>query len=167
MRCGKKPGLQIFQKAILRATEALPKLYEIVNQLCNVKYILTYKFNQDCLENLFGRLRTKGGLYDHPSPLVTLYRLRDIILSADVGNVSKNSNTLTDEKEMFFLGTLLKQAKVPAPKVTPTPDEMLLIPTDEDPESLILEEIEVDNPLIDMPHISGLTEMQEYRCEWH
>lgn len=162
LRCGKKPGLQIFQKAIIRATEALPKLYDIVNKLCNVKYILTYKLNQDCLENLFGRLRTKGGLYDHPSPLVTLYRLRDVILSTDVGNVSKNSNTLADdENEMFFLATLLQKAKVPAPKLIPTPDEMLLIPTDEDPETVILEEIEVDDPLIDMPHTSRLTEMAE------
>ncbi|KAK7603325.1 hypothetical protein V9T40_003324 [Parthenolecanium corni] len=37
-----KPGLQIFQKVIIRATEALPKLYETVNTLC--KELVSTKF---------------------------------------------------------------------------------------------------------------------------
>ncbi|KAK7574185.1 hypothetical protein V9T40_011376 [Parthenolecanium corni] len=142
-----------------KVPEAFPKLYETVNTLCKAKYISTYKPNQDCLENLLGILRTKGDLYDSPSPLVTLYRLRDIILSSNVGKVPQNSHTLEDD-EMFFLGLLLQQVKVPTPEVAPTEDELLFI-SEEDLENLMLEEIEVDDRSADLSNNLGLTEMEQ------
>lgn len=46
-----------------------------------VKYIMTDRLNQDCLERFFGYMRSKGGgLNDHPSPLQFKYRLRASIV---------------------------------------------------------------------------------------
>lgn len=46
-----------------------------------IKYIMTDRINQDCLERFFGYLRSKGGgMNDHPTPLQLKYRLRSSIL---------------------------------------------------------------------------------------
>uniref|UniRef100_A0A182YRN3 Transposable element P transposase-like RNase H C-terminal domain-containing protein n=1 Tax=Anopheles stephensi TaxID=30069 RepID=A0A182YRN3_ANOST len=46
----------------------------------NIKFISTYKLNQDVLENFFSQLRQIGGVYDHPSALPCLYRIRMMII---------------------------------------------------------------------------------------
>lgn len=68
-------------------TTALPRLYEFLKEKYDVKYILTHRLNQDLLENMFSQIRARGGLYDHPSPLAALYRLRVILLGKNPGLV--------------------------------------------------------------------------------
>ena len=58
---------------------AVPMLHKYVEKY-EMTYILTYRLNQDVLENFFGAIRSKGGLNDHPSPQEFKYRLRKYIL---------------------------------------------------------------------------------------
>jgi hypothetical protein len=117
MRCVGKRGLQVFQEGVLMTTRALPKLFDLVNKKYSVKYIMTHKLNQDIVENLFFRIRSRGGLYDHPSPLTVLHRLRHIILSTDPGIVSRNTNVNEnvgdgDVKEEFMTVQAFRKAKI-------------------------------------------------------
>lgn len=59
-----------------------------------LKYTLTYKLNQDALEILFGQLRGRGGLNDHPTPLDAIYSLGMIILGRSSWIQQKNTNLL-------------------------------------------------------------------------
>ena len=43
-------------------------------------FLLTAKLNQDCLENLFSRLRALGGDNAHPTPLEAMRRMRILLL---------------------------------------------------------------------------------------
>ena len=47
------------------------------------KYILTARLNQDCLENLFSKLRAMGGPNDHPGPVRFMKRLRMMLLGKE------------------------------------------------------------------------------------
>lgn len=70
-------------------TNALPILLDNLKKY-DVRYILTFRLNQDLLENLFSQLRGKGGLNDKPPPLDALYKLRLIILGKNPGIVQRS-----------------------------------------------------------------------------
>lgn len=55
---------------------------------------MTYRLNQDALENFFGCIRAKGGLYDHPYKLQFTYRMRQYILGKNHKCISFDQNTL-------------------------------------------------------------------------
>lgn len=67
---------------------SLKQLYEDLQRRFSIKYLLTYRLNQDVLENFFGVIRAKGGLHDHPTPLEFKYRLRSYILGRNEGSYS-------------------------------------------------------------------------------
>jgi len=104
MRCINKSNLQLFQKALLMNINGARKLLTIVQEY-GLKYLLTTKSNQDALENLFGQVRTRGGLNDHSSPLNALYRLRMIVLGKNPGVVLTSSNTNDENQEEFMVIT--------------------------------------------------------------
>lgn len=62
----------------------------------NIEYVLTYRLNQDVLENFFGIIRSKGGLHDHPDRQEFKYRLRSYILGYNEGVLSSNANVEID-----------------------------------------------------------------------
>jgi hypothetical protein len=72
---------------------------------------MTSRINQDCVENLFSRIRGSG--YDHPSPLSSLQRLRSIIISANPSALFVNTNTEDYDDSEFLVSDVLKRAKVP------------------------------------------------------
>lgn len=76
----KNSNLLPFQRGILQNNNGLPQLLKHVQEHYNMSYILSSKLNQDCLENFFSSIRSKGGLHDHPSPLEFKYRLRSYLL---------------------------------------------------------------------------------------
>lgn len=63
----------------------------------NIQFILTYRLNQDVLENFFGIIRSKGGLHDHPDRQEFKYRLRSYILGYNEGVLCKNANVEVDD----------------------------------------------------------------------
>lgn len=87
---------QLFQKAILVSITSTKKLLCAVtaNPEYNVSFIMTYKTNQDCIENEFALIRLNGGTHDHPSPLQALDRLKLITLGKGLTHqLKKNQNT--------------------------------------------------------------------------
>jgi len=107
MTCIGKNNIQLFQKALLMHINGTRQLLNILKEH-GLKYLLTSKINQDALENLFGQVRSRGGLNDHPSPLNALYRLRMIILGKNPGVVSTSSNTSDNNQEEFIVAKTTK-----------------------------------------------------------
>ena len=69
-------------------------------QSYQVKYLLTRRLNQDCLENLFARLRVRFGNCDHPTAYNFLKGLKSVIIN-DFSHFSRTSNCEADES--YFL----------------------------------------------------------------
>lgn len=138
--CGKK-SLQVFQKAIIISITSLQNLFTEIRAKYAVKYILTHRVNQDCLENLFSQvnitlcvksynnysfhfilqIRTRGGLHDHPSPLSVLYRLRMILLGKNPGVVQSHTNVQHHEssrEEYFIVSQAFTKAQIERPVLT-------------------------------------------------
>ncbi|KAJ8882807.1 hypothetical protein PR048_014621, partial [Dryococelus australis] len=67
---------KVFSKGIIIISINPTKgLHSFVRQKYpGIKYILTHKLNQHCLEIFFSQKRTKGGLNDHPTPINAIYR---------------------------------------------------------------------------------------------
>ena len=55
-----KKSLLPFQKGILLTNTSLRQLYKYMSEKYKFKYILTYRLNQDVLENFFSVIRAKG-----------------------------------------------------------------------------------------------------------
>ena len=59
-----------------------------MNTQYSTSYLLTYRLNQDVLENFFGVIRSKCGMHDCPDKLEFMYRLRSYILGRNEGSIS-------------------------------------------------------------------------------
>uniref|UniRef100_A0A182HYC2 Transposase n=1 Tax=Anopheles arabiensis TaxID=7173 RepID=A0A182HYC2_ANOAR len=98
-----KTSMQTFQKSILMHITSLKMLYKDMQKKHQVDFISTHKLNQDILENFFSQLRQKGGVYDHPSPLSCLHRIRMIVIGKsptiliNQTNLETNRNTRLGE----------------------------------------------------------------------
>lgn len=75
---------------------SLKLLFEDLVARFGIKYILTYRLNQDVLENFFSTIRAKGGLHDHPDALEFRYRLRSYIMGKNEGALSAYGNVEED-----------------------------------------------------------------------
>jgi Transposase protein len=75
-----KNTLQIFQKGILMSINSLKHLFtDLKSDFPHFKYICTHKLNQDCLEDFFFQIRSRGP-DEHPTPIMALKRIRLIII---------------------------------------------------------------------------------------
>uniref|UniRef100_A0A6P7GDH0 Uncharacterized protein LOC114336093 n=1 Tax=Diabrotica virgifera virgifera TaxID=50390 RepID=A0A6P7GDH0_DIAVI len=88
-----KKGAQLSEEDIIK-TRAIANHMEI---RFSTKHLLTYRLNQDVLENLFGAIRAKGGLHDHPDSLQFKCRLRSYILLRNEHSLSSFGNVEEDE----------------------------------------------------------------------
>ena len=80
------PGIKTTEAVAARENRAaLRQLFSYMSEKFKFKFILTYRLNQDVLENFFSAIRAKGGLHDHPTALEFKYRLRSYLL----GNLRK------------------------------------------------------------------------------
>lgn len=84
---------------IIQSNNALKLLYTDMNQRFGIKYILTYRLNQDVLENFFGIIRSKGGLHDHPDRQEFKYRMRSYLLGCNKGVLSTAANVEEDDTQ--------------------------------------------------------------------
>jgi hypothetical protein len=76
MRVGTHSNLIQFQKGILLTNASIVSMYKYLQETYKLEYIVTYRLNQDVLENFFSYIRGMGGANEHPSPLDIKYRLR-------------------------------------------------------------------------------------------
>lgn len=92
--------MQPFQKGVLLCNNSLQALLEDVKADFNYKYLMTYKLNNDALENLFSQVRgTAGGPNDCPSPMGFLRRLKIIMLGKNTSSLRRNKNTVEQSNE--------------------------------------------------------------------
>ena len=81
MRClGKRAQNLPFQKGIMISSQSLLGLREALHKRYKVDFLLTSHLNQDCIENLFSRVRALGGSYTHPTSTEFIYRMRKLIV---------------------------------------------------------------------------------------
>lgn len=83
-------------EGIVQSNNALQLLHKDVLERFGVKFIMTYRLNQDVLENFFGVIRAKGGLHDHPDRQEFKYRMKSYILGHNEGALSDNGNVGVD-----------------------------------------------------------------------
>lgn len=99
MTVGNHKTLIPFQKGILLSNNSLIELYYYLHSEYNLEYILTYRLNQDILENFFSYIRGMGATNDHPTPIDIKYRLRWYILgkhSLAIFSLNKNTEESTE-----------------------------------------------------------------------
>lgn len=105
-------SLVCFQTSIIMSINALQGLFADMQRRYGVKFIATYKLNQDLLENLFGQVRCRGGLNDRPTPMNVVQRIRLIILGKTPNvALARNTNTEVDGTDEFLPSQPLPPAK--------------------------------------------------------
>ena len=74
---------QPWQYGMMCSIKSTKALYQqlVVETGSPFRFLLTAKLNQDCLENLFSRLRALGGDNVHPTPIEALRRMRILLLN--------------------------------------------------------------------------------------
>ena len=92
-----KRSMLPFQIGILQSITALKKLYTYLIEQYNIKYILTCKLTQDCLENFFSQIRSLGRGYNHPNPLEFIYRYRNLLFTKNFTNIQFNKNIQSEK----------------------------------------------------------------------
>lgn len=80
VRVGQRKSLLPFQKGFIISINSLFGLFEDMKKE-NLCYILTARLNQDCLENIFSRVRGLGAFYNNPSPFEFRNRIRLLLLA--------------------------------------------------------------------------------------
>ena len=92
---------------------SMKKLFLQMQKMYDISYIMTFKLNQDFIENLFAILRLNGGTHDHPSPLQALNRLRLVILGKPMSaQLKSHQNTeSTSEREDYLISKIFQQKK--------------------------------------------------------
>ena len=71
----------------MQSISALQKLHLYISSNFQVRYILTSKLTQDCLENFFSQIRYLGKGNDHPTALQFIYRFRILLFSKNLTNI--------------------------------------------------------------------------------
>ncbi|CAG7722591.1 unnamed protein product [Allacma fusca] len=111
----KKKALLPCQEGFLMSINALRGLKIFLLEKYDVKYILSSRLNQDCLENLFSRIRSAGGSNPHPTPPEFRFRLRLLILGSKT-RAPKNANTEEDQDDINYISAdLLRNNPFPKP----------------------------------------------------
>ena len=96
----KKP----FQAGILVSIKSTLALYDELKKE-GVKYYLTTRVNQDCLESSFSSVRAMNGGNTHPSPVEAINAIRKLCVSKNVDYVVNANVEDTDQgrsKSVFY-----------------------------------------------------------------
>ena len=114
-----------------------------------IKYLLTSRVNQDCVENLFSIIRGKGRNMDNPNPTQFRQFMRQVMVDQFLQK-SNNSNCLDDGDQFLLslgcLRTLPTEAVPAAP--APCPPSPPPVPTQSgDPMTLVFQDNEVGEML--------------------
>ena len=131
-----------FQRGILRSTSSLRGLYQdLRSSRPDLRYIMTSRLNQDCLENTFSQLRSMCGPSTHPDAVEVRQRLRILLIApSSVSAISCPERTVAVEQSADFLST----------GITPT------APTD----TTALSDTGLDDPDVQVRYLSSLKELK-------
>ena len=130
---GKKLSRQPWQDGMLMNITALKPMYEELKKEYpgQIDYILTYRLNQDCLEQFFSVLRAMGGSYTKFGALEGLRRIRSNILGAGGTLVVDKANVKATEQSEIPLESLVEKADFTIPEVVDPDLELEPTPNDE------------------------------------
>lgn len=87
-----------FQKGILISIESMLELYKELSRQ-GLRFILTSKLNQDCLENVFSKMRSLGT--SHPGPADILTKMKLLLIGANVQGIVENPAVELEEETMI------------------------------------------------------------------
>lgn len=119
IKIGSKGTWKPCQAGVLLATKSIIDLQNIFLNEKSYKFLLTGRFSQDCLENLFSCIRSVQPI---PNSLQFKCNLKLVCVAQFLKNVSNSSN---DQDDREFLGDILDFSKV---------KPVLSEPLDEEPE---------------------------------
>jgi len=109
MRVDGKRNLLPFQRGILMNMSSLRGLLYSYMRSLGMRYIMTSHINQDCLENLFSQVRGLGRFYDNPLPTEFKARLKIVLLTSKLPQLSQCSRVQHEGGEDGFLSAQLLQ----------------------------------------------------------
>ncbi|KAG5883268.1 hypothetical protein JTB14_024243 [Gonioctena quinquepunctata] len=92
--------------------DSLKMLFDDINLTFSASYILIHRLNQDSLENFFFQVRSGCGVYDHPSPLDALFRVRMIILGKNPGILESHTCTEDQQQDEYMVAQMFHRANV-------------------------------------------------------
>lgn len=114
-RVGSHKTLLPFQKGIILSNTSLKELLKYLKEKYSTEnfkivYIITYRINQDVLENFFSFIRGMGAGHTKPSALQFRYRLRWYILGKHYYDMYvENCNTEDDADETLICAEELQK----------------------------------------------------------
>jgi hypothetical protein len=94
-----RDGWKPIQTGVRLSTQTVLCLYQDLVVQGPYKYLMTGRLTQDCVENLFSQIRSKGD--SHPSPVHFRYNLRLISLSQYM-RVSRDASYEADDSTYFL-----------------------------------------------------------------
>lgn len=97
--------METCQTGVLLSAQSILDLQELFLNKKNYKFLLTARFSQDCLENLFSCLRS---IQPIPNALQLKMNLKLVYIAQYLKNAS---NTNYDQGDQAFLGRLLDFSK--------------------------------------------------------
>lgn len=122
------PALLPFQRGILRSISSLRGLYQdLQSSYTELRYIMTARLNQDCLENTFSQMRSMCGPNTHPDAVEARQRLRILLMApSSLSAVSCPERAVEVEHSTDFLSTSTVPARPPAtePLSATAPDDL-------------------------------------------
>lgn len=97
------------QRGIMISTQSIIDLTEYLITKKNFQFVLTLRFTQDCVENLFSQIRQKNVI---PNPLQFTNNLKLIATAMYMKKISTSSYDTDDRQYLSgFLGHLSKEKK--------------------------------------------------------
>lgn len=121
MRAHGKNVLQTFQKGMIISIKSLKLLFSDMKEEFRIQYLCTHKLNQDCLENFFFQIRSRGP-NEHPSPLMAMQRIRIIILGKNPGILEAHVSTEEPVLEEYVSAEVMNQAELKIPEEASSSD---------------------------------------------
>nr|AAK08181.1 putative transposase [Drosophila helvetica] len=91
-----------FQKGILVNNASLDGLYIYLKDKYKMEYLLTSRLNQDIVDNFFGAMRSRGGQFDHPTPLQFKYRLKKYLIAKNTELLRNTGNVEEDNFDSWL-----------------------------------------------------------------
>uniref|UniRef100_A0A182F698 Uncharacterized protein n=1 Tax=Anopheles albimanus TaxID=7167 RepID=A0A182F698_ANOAL len=112
--------LQMFQKSVLMQITGVKMLFVNMHEKHQIQALFTRKLNHDVLENFFAQIKQVDEMYDHPSPMKCLHRIRMMLFgkpppvlhnpSYDDPELEQDNHALSEEN--FITGTLYSSSDI-------------------------------------------------------
>ena len=136
---GKKNAQQEWQKGVLMCIRVLKPLHEYLFAEYEIPFVMTYRLNQDSLEQTFSILRAMGARYTQFGALEFLRRIRNFILGAGGDMSIELANVKGTEENLFSVEAILGKDLQEELAIEVVPDDSILLEVNPIPSPLTVE----------------------------